>query len=106
MYYFDDHEELLAEAAKLNIRAWAHIAETIADESENHRLKTGVDDVIEYLSRAMITRPAPLLGHYLELISVGDNETIANAYHAGRGRLNNAISTIPHASNLPSPAEL
>ena len=47
VYYFDDHEELLAEAAKLNIRAWAHIAETIADEAENHRLKTGVDDVIE-----------------------------------------------------------
>ena len=35
VYYFDDHEELLAEAAKLNIRAWAHIAETIADEAEN-----------------------------------------------------------------------
>lgn len=105
VYYFDDHEELLAEAAKLNIRAWAHIAETIADEAENHRLKTGVDDVIEYLIRAMITRPAPLLGHYLELISAGDNETISNAYHAGRGRLNNAISRIlAVAPPLPSRA--
>ena len=106
VYYFDDHEELLAEAAKLNIRAWAHIAETIADEAENHRPKTGVDDVIEYLIRAMITRPAPLLGHYLELISAGDNETISNAYHAGRGRLNNAISRILAVANLPYPAEL
>ena len=106
VYYFNDHEELLAEAAKLNIRAWAHIAETIADEAENHRLKTGVDDVIEYLIRAMITRPAPLLGHYLELISAGDNETISNAYHAGRGRLNNAISRILAVANLPYPAEL
>ena len=106
VYYFNDHEELLAEAAKLNIRAWAHIAETIADEAENHRPKTGVDDVIEYLIRAMITRPAPLLGHYLELISAGDNETISNAYHAGRGRLNNAISRILAVANLPYPAEL
>ncbi|EGR96964.1 TetR/AcrR family transcriptional regulator [Cutibacterium namnetense] len=106
VYYFDDREELLAEAAKLNIRAWAHIAEAIADEAENHHPETGTDEVIEYLIRAMISRPAPLLGHYLELISAGDNETISTAYRAGRGRLDNAISRILAVAKIPYPAEL
>ncbi len=49
VYYFDDHEELLAEAAKLNIRAWAHIAETIADEAVEGLLENRLEICLDWV---------------------------------------------------------
>lgn len=106
VYYFEDRNQLLAEAGRHNISAWAGAAERVAEDAETHGGFGSAQELIEQLVRAMLSREAPLFGHYLQLLAAGESLPVSRAYFTGRDRLNRAVARILALADAPQSPEL
>lgn len=106
VYYFADRDELLAEAGRYNITLWAGRAERVAEKAEAAGSITTVEDLVELLLEAVLSREAPLYGHYVTLLAAGSSAPVARAYFTGRGRLNSAVGRVLRVAGARLSAEL
>ncbi len=105
-YYFDNADQLLEEAGRVNVAHWAERAEKIAEQAESGAPPQGHDAAIDLVLSATLPKDSPLLGHYSQLIAAGVSVPVTRAYHTGRGRLNMAVGRVLRIAGIESPAEL
>lgn len=105
-YYFSGLDELLAEAGRLNVAKWARRAEGVAEHAEAQDPPATRAAAIELVLRATLPSEAPLLGHYLQLVSAGASIPVTRAYHSGRGRINAAVGRVLQRVGSPRSPEL
>lgn len=105
-YYFENADELLEEAGRVNIGLWANRAEKVAEQAESGPKPEGREAAIDLVLAATLPKDSPLLGHYSQLIAAGSSAPVARAYHTGRGRLNLAVGRVLNVVNIDAPAEL
>lgn len=106
VYYFEDRNQLLAEAGRANISRWAGAAERVAEEAEMRGGFASSAELTDFLVRAMLARETPLFGHYLQLLAAGESAPVSRAYFTGRDRLNRAVARILAVAELPQSPEL
>ncbi|WP_058235250.1 TetR/AcrR family transcriptional regulator [Devriesea agamarum] len=101
-YYFAGLTELLAEGGKVNIERWAQRAERVATEAEARADPLSEDEVTDLIMRACLPSDETLLSHYLQLLSAGQFEPVAQAYASGRARLDAALQRVLARSSAES----
>jgi len=105
-YYFENADELLEDAGRVNIALWAERAERVAERAEAGEPPRGGDAAIDLVLGATLPSQDPLLGHYLQLVAAGSSVPVARAYATGRGRLNLAVGRVLRVAGIELPAEL
>ncbi|AKE40348.1 transcriptional regulator BetI [Corynebacterium kutscheri] len=105
-YYFSGLDELLEEAARLNIQSWVqrvrHTWNGIVEKEppENER------EAAEILIRACLPKDIPLDNHYRQLIAVGTSNVVKKAYRAGRIELDAALEKVIEHIGVDIPAQV
>lgn len=105
-YYFENLDELLGEAGRVNIGLWASRAEAVAEAVEAEPVPTDEDAVVALILRACLPEGDELLGHYLQLIAAGGAAPVTSAYRTGRDRLNGAVARVLRRLRCEAPPEL
>jgi DNA-binding transcriptional regulator YbjK len=105
-YYFENLDELLGEAGRVNIGLWASRAEAVAEAVEADAVPTDRGAVIALILRACLPEGDELLGHYLQLIAAGGAAPVTSAYRTGRDRLNGAVARVLRRLQIEQPPEL
>lgn len=100
-YYFDGLEELLTEAATLNIRSWANRAERAASDAMSHPLPDGLPERTELLLRACLPAEGSLAAHYLQLVGASQSPLVTRAYQRGRYLLDAELARLLNAMEIP-----
>lgn len=105
-YYFTGLDELLSEAGRINIRMWAHRAERVADEVENAPPPSTPRGITNAILRACLPPNEMLANHYLQLLEAATTAPVAQAYAAGRARLDDAIERVLRRIGINVPPAL
>lgn len=119
-YYFSGLEDLLGAAGELLAGRWAEQAERVRDT-----VRAGLATTSRTTTPKPTTPPAPqpvpsphpvldallppageVRGHYDQLVSAGAAPAVAQAYHAGRRRLDAAVADILRTLGSTCPADL
>lgn len=105
-YYFENLDELLGEAGRINIGLWASRAEAVAEAIEREPVPAGRDAVTAWILRACLPAGDEFLGHYLQLIAAAGAAPVTRSYRTGRDRLNGAVARVLRRVGSPCPPEL
>jgi AcrR family transcriptional regulator len=105
-YYFENLDELLGEAGRINIGLWASRAEAVAEAVEGEPPPTDRDEITALILRACLPEGDALLGHYLQLIASAGAAPVTSAYRTGRDRLNGAVARVLRQLEIECPPEL
>lgn len=105
-YYFQNLDELLGEAGRVNIGLWASRAEAVAEAVEAEPVPTGQEAVTGWILRACLPAGEELLGHYLQLVAAAGATPVTRSYRTGRDRLNGAVARVLRRVGSDCPPEL
>lgn len=105
-YYFQNLDELLGEAGRVNIALWASRAESAAETIEAEPAPTEQDAVTRWILRACLPEGDELLGHYLQLVAAAGAAPVTRSYRTGRDRLNGAVARVLNRVGSNCPPEL
>ncbi|MEW6885004.1 TetR/AcrR family transcriptional regulator [Trueperella pyogenes] len=93
-YYFSGLDELLEEAARLNIHIWAQRARQAWSDIVVKPSPHSVEEMAQILIRACLPKGISLINHYRQLLAAETSHVVKKAYRAGRNELDDALTSI------------
>lgn len=93
-YYFSGLDELLEEAARLNIHIWAQRARHTWNDIVVKPPPHTVEEMAQILIRACLPKGISLINHYRQLLAAETSHVVQKAYRAGRIELDDALTNI------------
>lgn len=93
-YYFSGLDELLEEAARLNIHIWAQRARHTWNDIVVRPSPHTVEEMAQILIRACLPKGISLINHYRQLLAAETSHVVQKAYRAGRIELDDALTNI------------